>query len=783
MGYRLHLLAAAVAVLFSGTVAPQFAAAQGAEAKPTVLDDVVVSADKLQPVPVSSTVSSSSLEQMRPATSDTASLLRNIPGVSTYGAGGVSSLPVIRGLADDRIRIKVDGMDLIASCPNHMNPPLSYIDPTNVGTLRVYSGITPVSVGGDSIAGTIIADTLAPVFAAPGQDYLATGQIGGFYRSNGNAWGANIAATAATENISVTYTGSSARADNYKAGGNFKTTTATGRVGHTLPLDEVGSTAYESLNQMLSFALKGGNHLVEAKFGFQHIPEQLYPNQRMDMLDNEQKTFNLRYLGQYDWGLFEARAYYEKVDPHFMDFGPDKRFWYGPGAPPRGSGGDNAVNGSPCSPISGTRMVNGAMVGCAAGMPMYTKSSNTGVNVKADVNLDAQNLLRVGALYQHYALDDWWPPSGAGMWPGTFDNINDGTRDRLGLFGEWESRINTQWLTLLGARYEHVATDAGNVRGYSTAPNAMGNQSADAAAFNAQDRERSDNNWDLTALARYTPDANSDIEFGVARKVRSPNLYERYTWSTWSMAAVMNNFVGDGNGYFGNINLKPEQAHTVSATWDLHAADRRSELRITPYYTRVTDYIDAIRCTAGASCTLANRTTTNQFVVLQYANQSAELYGIDVSGRMPLASTDFGDFGLTGSLAYTHGKNLDTDDGLYNIMPLNGKLALTHALGGWNGAVEVVAVAAKDDVSDVRNEIKTAGYGLTNLRGSYTWKQVRVDLGVDNLFDKFYSLPLGGAYVGQGTTMAINPASGNPAWGTAVPGMGRSIYTGVTFKF
>ncbi|MBL8421740.1 MAG: TonB-dependent receptor [Dechloromonas sp.] len=764
MGYRIRPLAA-VAVLFSGAVAPQFAAAQGAEAKPAVLDDVVVSADKLQPVPVSSAVSSSSLEQMRPATSDTASLLRNIPGVSTYGAGGVSSLPVIRGLADDRIRIKVDGMDLIASCPNHMNPPLSYIDPTNVGTLRVYSGITPVSVGGDSIAGTIIADTLAPVFAAPGQDYLATGQIGGFYRSNGNAWGANIAATIASENFNLTYTGSSVRADNYKAGGNFKTTTATGRVGHTLPLDEVGSTAYESLNQMLSFALKGGNHLVEAKFGFQHIPEQLYPNQRMDMLDNEQKTFNLRYLGQFDWGLFEARAYYEKVDPHYMDFGPDKRFWYG-----AASGGSMAGSGAPCSPISAN---------CAAGMPMYTKSSNTGVNVKADVNLDAQNLIRVGGLYQHYTLDDWWPPSGAAMWPGTFDNINDGSRDRLGLFGEWESRLNAQWLTLLGARYERVKTDAGNVRGYSTAPAAMGNQYADAAAFNAQDRQRTDNNWDLTALARYTRDANSDIEFGVARKVRSPNLYERYTWSTWSMAAVMNNFVGDGNGYFGDIDLKPEQAHTVSATFDLHAADRRSELRVTPYYTRVTDYIDAIRCTAGASCTPANRTTTNQFVVLQYANQSAELYGIDVSGRMPLASTDFGDFGLTGLLAYTHGKNLDTDEGLYNIMPFNGKLALTHALGGWNGAVEVVAVAAKDDVSDVRNEIKTAGYGLTNLRGSYTWKQVRIDLGVDNLFDKFYALPLGGAYTGQGTTMMLN---GIP-WGIAVPGMGRSIYTGVTFKF
>jgi iron complex outermembrane receptor protein len=96
------------------------------------------------------------------------------------------------------------------------------------------------------------------------------------------------------------------------------------------------------------------------------------------------------------------------------------------------------------------------------------------------------------------------------MWPGTFDNINDGTRDRLGLFGEWESRINTQWLTLLGARYERVKTDAGNVRGYDQSTNGMGmmvnNQKKDAAAFNAQDRERTDNNWELHAgHARWRP--------------------------------------------------------------------------------------------------------------------------------------------------------------------------------------------------------------------------------------------------------------------------------------
>jgi iron complex outermembrane receptor protein len=77
--------------------------------------------------------------------------------VSVYGAGGVSSLPVIRGLADDRLRTQVDGMDLVAACPNHMNSPLSYIDPTAVANIDVYAGVTPVSVGGDSIGGAGVA--------------------------------------------------------------------------------------------------------------------------------------------------------------------------------------------------------------------------------------------------------------------------------------------------------------------------------------------------------------------------------------------------------------------------------------------------------------------------------------------------------------------------------------------------------------------------------------------------------------------------------------------------
>lgn len=749
------------AIVFSGVCVPLSAVAQHQE---PVLQEITVQADKLQPVADLHTVSPERLEQLRSATSDTASLLGTTPGVSLYGAGGVSSLPAIHGLADDRLRIKVDGMDLIASCPNHMNPPLSYLDPSSVSSLATYSGVTPVSVGGDSIGGSIVAEMRDPVFAANGEDLLTEGELGSFYRSNGNVRGGNIAVAAASEHLNLSYSGSSVKSDNYTAADDFRTSTATGRPGHTLPQDEVGSSAYESTNQTLGLALKGGNHLLDTRLSFQKIPEQLYPNQRMDMLENEQRSINTRYVGQFDWGELEAQVYEEKVNPHNMDFGDDKRVWYSMMGPA----------GMPCAPIGPS---------CAFGMPMDTESTNTGVNLKADINLDAQNLLRVGGLYQKYSLDDWWEPSGGMMGPSVFVNINNGQRDRTGVFSEWESRINPQWMTLLGVRYEAVDMDAGDVQGYN--PNSNGsmmmpsNEKADAAAFNAVDHERTDDNWDLSALAHYTPHANADIEFGLARKTRSPNLYERYTWSTSGMGAIMNNFVGDGNGYIGNINLDPEVANTISATFYVHSVDRKWAAKATPFYSRVDDYIDAVRCTSGAACTSSNLTASNKFVVLKYENQEAELYGIDLSGKIPLASTAVGDFGLEGLANYTHGENRDTRNSLYNIMPLNVTLTLTHKFGGWDNGIELVAAAKKDDVSGVRNEIKTPGYSVTNLRTSYSWEQVRVDVGVDNVFDKMYYDPLGGAYVGQGTTMGINSVP----WGIAVPGMGRSIHAGVTYKF
>jgi iron complex outermembrane receptor protein len=724
--------------------------AMAADQNATTLPLITVSESRADsPAVGATTLDRSSLLRKLPATSDTAVLLGDLPGISLYGAGGVSSLPAIHGLADDRLRIKVDGMDLISACGNHMNPPLSYIDPTNVGSVQVFSGSTPVSVGGDSIGGAILVNSAEPEFARPGEGTLLKGQAGTFYRSNGNGMGGNASFTVANEKLSLTYSGSTAKSDNFTAGGDFKPAgpafKADGKSRDTsttwLAGDEVGSSMYKATNQSLGMALRHENHLVELKLGVQDIPYQGFPNQRMDMTDNDSEQVNLRYTGQYDWGTLQARVYNEHTR-HKMNFLEDKAYWY----------------------QSASQTI------AAPGMPMDTEGRNTGAVLKADVLLSARDTLRVGGEYQRYQLNDWWEPSGnGGMSPNTFWNIRDGERNRLGVFAEWEARWSPQWLSQFGLRHETVAMDTGVVQGYNA------NYDKDAKPFNASDRSRTDNNLDLTALARYTVDSGTTYEIGYTRKTRSPNLYERYTWSTGGMAMNMINMVGDGNGYVGDLNLKPEVAHTVSATADWHDAGQRNwGFRVTPYYTQVQDFINATRLPASAAST--------GFVFLRYANQDARLYGVDISGYLPLAtSSAYGSFTASGMLNYVRGKTTSgTADNLYNMMPLNARVALVQRLGGWTNLLEAHWVDAKTDISHIRNELPTGGYGVLNLRSSYEWKMVRLDIGIENLLNRLYAAPLGGAYVGQGTTM---PPMGGAPYGIAVPGAGRSVNVGVTVKF
>nr|WP_255636201.1 TonB-dependent receptor [Azospirillum sp. 412522] len=665
------------------------------------------------------------LAARRVSTGDTAALLRGLAGVSLNGNGGVSSLPALNGLGADRVNVLVDGAPIAPACPNQMNPALSAIAPTRVSKVEVLAGITPVSAGGDSLSGTISVESAPPVFAAPGEAPHTEGKLSAFYRSNGRGATGAAEAAVADDSFSLGYNGSWSRAGNYKAGN-----------GQT-----VRSTLYNVQDNAVTFGARRDGHQVTLQGGIQTMPYQGFPTQRMDLTDNHSAFINGRYEGAFDWGTLDARANWRRTR-HTMNFLEDK---------------------------GGT---------AKGGMPMDTLTTDAGYSVKATLPLSARDTLRIGNEFRHTGLDDWWDPVAGSMMMGplTYWNVKGGTRNRVGTFAEWEANWSPEWTTLLGARNDVVWMDAGAVQPYSWQnPIGMGMMAmanpdaADARAFNARGHARTDVNFDVTALVRHTPSDTSAIEAGYARKTRSPNLYERYAWGTGGMSSSMNGWFGDANGYVGNPDLKPEVANTVSTTLSLHDATHKAwEVKLTPYYTYVQNFIDVERI----------GTLSNGFVKLRFANHDAVLVGANLSAASRVyEDEDIGAFRLSGVVGWVHGRNLDTGDALYHMMPLNALLTMEHRLGGWSSAVEVQATARKERVEAARNEPKTPGYALVNLRTGYEWGNVRIDAGVENLLDQHYYLPLGGV------AYADYRAGGSGGTVGALPGAGRSFMAGVTVKF
>jgi iron complex outermembrane receptor protein len=703
----------------------------------TVLETVIVTEKNAGPkISAQHDIPQEEIRSKQAQVSDTAKLLEDIPGVSFQSNGGVTSLPVIHGLNDERVKTEIDGMSIPSACPNHMNPPLSYIDPSNIGKISVLKGVSPVSMGGDSIAGTISVQSPAPVFAEPGKDILINGRASSFYRSNGDAYGGSIAAGIANQNVRLDYTGSTSQARNYHDGNDAI----------------IRSSSYINQNHAATLAFNFNNHLLEIKGGQEHVPFQGYPNARMEMTGNDGIFGNVHYRGTFDWGNLDGRLYLENTS-HIMDAGPDQ-----------------TSNPNP-------------------NMPMETRARNFGYKLQTELLLSQKDTVKIGNEFHSSMLNDFWPPvfpNGFNpktdfcfdMCPDPFINLNNATRDRLGTFAEWESTWSAAWKSIVGLRYDHTITDTGNVHGYTSQTWSW--YYNDARNFNAQNHHRNFDTFDVTAMMQFTPNNWSQYEFGYARKNRAPSLYELYPWSTWSMATTMIGWFGDGNGYVGNINLKPETAHNISFTAEYYDPKNDAwSIKATPYFSYVENFIDADRCKISY-CGPAFQPTRNNFSFLQMSNHDARLWGFDVSGNAELfKDKTVGQFATHSIMSYVRGERMDGGN-LYHMMPFNLKLSLDHKLEGWKNVLEMQFVDTKQDVQAIRNELRTPSYVLLNAKTGYQWEKVSIDVGVDNLLDKQYFYPLGGSYIGDYYTMALQSARSN---NRAVPSMGRSVYVGLTINF
>jgi iron complex outermembrane receptor protein len=130
-------------------------------------------------------------------------------------------------------------------------------------------------------------------------------------------------------------------------------------------------------------------------------------------------------------------------------------------------------------------------------------------------------------------------------------------------------------------------------------------------------------------------------------------------------------------------------------------------------------------------------------------------------------------------MSYVRGERMDGGN-LYHMMPFNAKLSLDHKLQGWKNAIEMQFVDGKSDVQQVRNELRTPSYVLLNARTGYQWKNLSIDVGLDNVLDKQYYHPLAGAYTGDYYAMSLSGSQPNTR---NVPGMGRSVFVGMSLTY
>ena len=231
---------------------------------------------------------------------DTGDILNNFLVTNSIKNGGFSSLPLLQGLSDDRIKVKIDGMDIISSCANHMNPPLSYTSPANINDIDVLAGLSSVSQGGDNIGGVINIKSNVIKFSA-NTSMKSNGKLQTFFKSNNDAAGLNLSLSQFNQDTALKYFGSFVEANNSFAGSSFKNAGLAASDRGYLAGDEIGSTRFKNQNHKFTIAKKDQNQFYEATLSYQDSPYQSFQNQRMDSVGNTNYQINIRHKVDNVW--------------------------------------------------------------------------------------------------------------------------------------------------------------------------------------------------------------------------------------------------------------------------------------------------------------------------------------------------------------------------------------------------------------------------------------------------------------------------------------------------
>ncbi|SDD94985.1 TonB-dependent receptor domain-containing protein [Aquimonas voraii] len=282
-----RLLAAAVALAM-------LPAAFADASQRTRLPNVVV-LGALPPSPAEPALDRDALSQG--AAADLAEVLRGISGLAASRMGGHGLEPSIRGQSQGQINVRLDGMELHGACPNRMDPPTAFAQPSAIDRVTVQKGVQSLRNGPGGSGGAILIERRLP-WEAQGLE----GRIALNAGDNAEFWQAAADVGGARGGTAWRVLASREDRESYEDGAGSAVRSALARDAVSLLLGQTWSEAQRS----------------ELNLDYNDTRDVLYAGAGMDAPKDRLGAWKLAHYAKLGGASLRASAWSAEVD-HVMD--------------------------------------------------------------------------------------------------------------------------------------------------------------------------------------------------------------------------------------------------------------------------------------------------------------------------------------------------------------------------------------------------------------------------------------------------------------------------------
>jgi iron complex outermembrane receptor protein len=257
--------------------------------------------------------------------------------------------------------------------------------------------------------------------------------------------------------------------------------------------------------------------------------------------------------------------------------------------------------------------------------------------------------------------------------------------------------------------------------------------------------------FDLDMGLRYDDASVESREPGTSKN--DYDLFGGHVYGTWHLDEEMKLFGG-----FGVASRVPDGKELYFKTKPMKSSDGTvipPKLIGNPDLNEVTNYqidlgVEKAFADAATVRVKAFYSMLDDFIFYDaalkannYVNQDATLYGVSLDGTYAVNDVIYFD----GGISYLRGKKDDplpgqTDDDMPNIPPLKAVAGVNWDYAD-NGTMRLSMVAASgwNDIDEENGEQEIGGYAVFNFQIRHDFlDHYELTLGVDNIFDKAYSI-------------------------------------------